>query len=358
MSMLSGQAPVRADVERNLSVDAVPRLPFMRWRGSSPLSRRPAGCADHSGCNDLRRAIPVASLSRRSDYATVQTVHRNPHQDSASTTLHRRLGPIIEMESVSIKMTAARLVVGQVMTQSAHTPAPLGTLRKTRSQIEPGVWRGRGWHGRAGQAFARGECGVVGRATANSSLPTATGHKQGDQAAKTKPPAGKLLADSGLEPGANASLLVKEPAAQTTQHQGWAYSRVGWTIPATHAQTNSPRIEHPIRTLTYRGLVTRRSNQDLCLSCDSCLLESRSPPRDASAGRSRPLPGCCPRQGFCPIPERDDSWRSRSIRLHNGRRQPGTTNRHHACRWADSPAHRGGEDWDGHKFRVFCLRTH
>jgi hypothetical protein len=29
-----------------------------------------------------------------------------------------------------------------------------------------------------------------------------------------------------------------------TQRDGWASSRVGWTIPAT--QTNSVRIEHPI----------------------------------------------------------------------------------------------------------------
>ena len=38
-----------------------------------------------------------------------------------------------------------------------------------------------------------------------------------------------------------------------TQHHGWARSRVGWTIPVTHAQTNSLRIEHPIRTLTCRA---------------------------------------------------------------------------------------------------------
>ena len=37
--------------------------------------------------------------------------------------------------------------------------------------------------------------------------------------------------DSGLEPGANASPLFKEPAARITQHDGWACSRVGWTIP-------------------------------------------------------------------------------------------------------------------------------
>ena len=34
------------------------------------------------------------------------------------------------------------------------------------------------------------ESGVVVRATTNSSLRTATGHKQDDQAAKTKPPSG------------------------------------------------------------------------------------------------------------------------------------------------------------------------
>ena len=39
-----------------------------------------------------------------------------------------------------------------------------------------------------------------------------------------------------------------------TQHDSWACSRVGWTIPATHAKANSLRIEHPIRTLAYRNL--------------------------------------------------------------------------------------------------------
>ena len=71
-----------------------------------------------------------------------------------------------------------------------RTVAPLGTLRKTRSQIEPGIWRGKAWHGRAGQAFELVESGVVDRATANSSPRTATGHKQDDQIVKTKPPAG------------------------------------------------------------------------------------------------------------------------------------------------------------------------
>ena len=70
----------------------------------------------------------------------------------------------------------------------AHGSALLGTLRRTRSQIGPGVGRGKAGHGRAGQAFELVESGVADRATANSSLRTATGHKQDDQTTKTKPP--------------------------------------------------------------------------------------------------------------------------------------------------------------------------
>ena len=58
-----------------------------------------------------------------------------------------------------------------------------------------------------------------------------------------------------------------------TQHDDWACSRVGWTIPATHANTNSLRIEHPIRTWAYTALVTCRSNQDLCFAYGTYLLE-------------------------------------------------------------------------------------
>jgi hypothetical protein len=101
-----------------------------------------------------------------------------------------KLGPISELESVSINRTAARLVAEQGMTQSARTPASLGTLRTAWSQSEPGMWRGKAGNGRAGQAFALVEFGVVDRATANSWLRTTTGHKQDDQAAKIKPPTG------------------------------------------------------------------------------------------------------------------------------------------------------------------------
>ena len=81
-------------------------------------------------------------------------------------------------------------MAGQPGVKSVRTPTSLGTLRKARSQIEPGIGRGKAWNGRAGQVFALVEFGVVDRATANSSPRTATGHKQDDQTAKTKPPAG------------------------------------------------------------------------------------------------------------------------------------------------------------------------
>jgi hypothetical protein len=63
------------------------------------------------------------------------------------------LGPVSGMESISISNTAARFVDQQGGVKSARTPTSLGTLRKARSQIELGIWRGNGGHGRAGQAF-------------------------------------------------------------------------------------------------------------------------------------------------------------------------------------------------------------
>ena len=101
-----------------------------------------------------------------------------------------KLGPISEKESISINMTAARRVGAWGTTCSAHAPTSLGTFRKARSHIDTGIRRGKAWNGRAGQAFVLVESGVVDRATANSSLRTAAGHKQDDQTAKSKPPAG------------------------------------------------------------------------------------------------------------------------------------------------------------------------
>ena len=42
-------------------------------------------------------------------------------------------------------------------------------------------------------------------------------------------------------------------------------------------------------------------------------------------------------------PGRPGWWRPRSSRIRTGRRRPGTAGPHRVCRWADSPAHRGGE---------------
>ena len=100
----------------------------------------------------------------------------------------RSLGPIIEMASISINRTAALSMDACLTACSARTPPSLGTLPKARSPIESGTWRDKTGNGRAGQAFALVESGVVDGATANSLLRTAAGHKQNDQTAKTKPP--------------------------------------------------------------------------------------------------------------------------------------------------------------------------
>ena len=69
----------------------------------------------------------------------------------------------------------------------------------------------------------------MGGATADSSLrtPRVTNCRLGrrDEAARRW-----LLADSGSEPGVDASRLVKEPAARVMQHTGRARSRVGWAL--------------------------------------------------------------------------------------------------------------------------------
>jgi hypothetical protein len=112
----------------------------------------------------------------------------------------------------------------------------------------------------------------VGGATANSSPRTAAGHKQGDQTAKTKPPQEAargfwIRAWSQREPALQGTGRSKDPARWPGLLEG------GRTFPAFHAKCNSLRIEHPVRTLTYRDLVTRRLNRDFCLSCENRLLE-------------------------------------------------------------------------------------
>ena len=134
------------------------------------------------------------------------------------------------------------------------------------------MWRGGAGHGRAGQAFELVESGVVDRATANSSLRTATGHNRMTRPPRRNPPQEAargfwIRAWGQREPANQGTGRSNDPARRPD------CSRVGWTFPATHAKCNSLRIEHPIRTLTYCDLVTHRSNRDLCLSCESYLLE-------------------------------------------------------------------------------------
>jgi hypothetical protein len=119
-----------------------------------------------------------------------------------------RVGPIPKFEPFSIMSTEPPSELRGGRSIAAHHRTPLGTLQKTRSPIGPRIGCGKAGHGRAGQAFALVESGVVDGATANSSPRTAAGHKQGDQAAKTKPPAGSCsrILDQSLGPmGARSS---------------------------------------------------------------------------------------------------------------------------------------------------------
>jgi hypothetical protein len=102
------------------------------------------------------------------------------------------------------------LVAGQGTTWSARTPAPLGTLQKTWSQVEVAMWRGEAHRGRAAQAFEFGEPGVVDGATAKSLAAGRHGLRQVGQIVKTKPLRRSCLRilDQSLEP--------REPAFQAT----------------------------------------------------------------------------------------------------------------------------------------------
>ena len=112
------------------------------------------------------------------------------HDEGGYHAQTEQLGPSNSLESLLSRKTAAPLLGVRYVTIEAQAIAPPGTLQKTRSEIEPGTWRGRAGRGRAGQAFEFVESGVVDSATANSSPRNATGHEQVDQSAETKPPAG------------------------------------------------------------------------------------------------------------------------------------------------------------------------
>lgn len=166
--------------------------------------------------------------------------------------------------------------------------------------------RGKAGHGRAGQAFELVESGAVDRATANSSPRTPRATNRMTRPPRPSPPQEAargfwIRAWGQRVPALQGTGRSSDPARSLGSPEG------GLDDPDPSRQNHSLRIVHPIRTLTHFTRVTRRWNPELCLSCDNSLLESRSPPRDASAGRSRPWPGCCPRRRVCPIPGRVDS---------------------------------------------------
>ena len=71
------------------------------------------------------------------------------------------MGPISAFEPFSIMGAEPPSVLHCGGPIAARKRTPLGTLRKTRSQSEPGIGRGRAGNGRAGQAVALHESGVA-----------------------------------------------------------------------------------------------------------------------------------------------------------------------------------------------------
>ncbi len=131
---------------------------------------------------------------------------------------------------------------------------------------------------------------------------------------------------------------LERPSTITGLSQGWAGQS-----PTDHAGRNSLRIERPLRTLTRRagsrsGRITHVIFHAVVSSFNDDRLPVMHQPVDQGRGQ-----GVVHIDIGRAIARRADSQSARSIRLRDGRRHLGTTNRLHACRWADSPAHRGGE---------------
>jgi len=99
----------------------------------------------------------------------------------------RLLGPIKEMESFSIRKTAAREAAVQDKMGSARTLTSLGTRSIARSGAGLKIWHAAAWRGRAGQALELGEPGVLAGTTANSLAADRREPRQDDQLVKTNP---------------------------------------------------------------------------------------------------------------------------------------------------------------------------
>ncbi len=125
-----------------------------------------------------------------------------------------------------------------------RTAALLGTLRNARSQVELGMWRGRTWRGRAGQAFELGEPDVADGTTAEfircgRFWTRAWGQRE--------------LADERTD-------CLKSPARLQDLFTD------GLDIPPTHVQFSSLHREHPIWMFDAPQRVTRWARAN-CSSC-------------------------------------------------------------------------------------------
>jgi hypothetical protein len=155
------------------------------------------------------------------------------------------------MESVSIRKPAARWVAGQCAMRSARTPTPLSTRRNARRIVRLGMERVRAWRGRAGQALDLVESGVLVRSTANSSPRTAAGHKQDDQTAKTKPPAGSCsrILDQSLgstRARSSRNRTLQQASTKAGRVEGWAgHSCHSRRIPLTSHRKPEPNVNTP-----------------------------------------------------------------------------------------------------------------
>jgi hypothetical protein len=134
------------------------------------------------------------------------------------------------------------------------------------------MWRGQARRGRAGQAFELGEPSVLDRTTANSLAARYHEPQQDSQATKAKLLARNCLRilDQGLGP-TRARLRTNQPlelpSTMAGLAQGWAgHPFQSRRIPLTSHQTPDPDVDTP-------HLVTRWSDLDLYLSCDSSFLE-------------------------------------------------------------------------------------
>ena len=156
--------------------------------------------------------------------------------------------------------------------REARAATSLGTLRNARSHVELGLWRGRAWRRRAGQAFELGERTWRTGPPPSSFAAGGRGPRQDGQAAKTK-----LLARSCLRFWTTAwgqrELAEERTGRWKSPARLQGLFKGGLDIPSTHIPFSSLRREHPIWTLDAPGRVTRWADRNLCLSSDSCLLE-------------------------------------------------------------------------------------